>query len=82
MKTTREDAPRRRAGGQLRPLTVTPRTAQRILDVGNTKFWELVKAGKIKMVEVGGRRMAVYSSLEALADPEPSDRNLQPRRPG
>ena len=51
-------------------LIVTPQRAQQILDIGNTKFWELVKTGKIKMVEVGRRRMVVYSSLEALVNPE------------
>ena len=50
-----------------KPLLVSAPRARRILDVGNTKFWELVKAGKIKMADVGGRRMVVYASLEALA---------------
>ena len=50
-----------------RPLLITAPRARRILDVGNTKFWELVKSGKIQMAEVGKRRMVVYASLEALA---------------
>lgn len=52
-----------------RPLLVSAPRARQIIDVGNTKFWELVKAGKIQMANVGGRRMVVYSSLEALARP-------------
>ena len=52
-----------------KPLLVSGPHARRILDVGNTKFWALVKAGKITMADVGGRRMVVYASLEALAGP-------------
>jgi len=50
-----------------KPLLVSNTKAKQLIDVGNTKYWELVKAGKIKTVEVGGRSMAVYASLEALA---------------
>ena len=52
-----------------KPLLVPGPTARRIIGVGNTKFWDLVKAGKIEMVEVGGSRMVVYASLEKLAQP-------------
>jgi hypothetical protein len=50
----------------LKPLLVPGPTARRIIGVGNTKYWALVKAGKIKLVDVGGRKMAVYASLEDL----------------
>jgi hypothetical protein len=50
-----------------RPLLVSAPRARKIIDVGNTKFWELVKTGAIRMIEVGGRRMVVYASLETLA---------------
>jgi hypothetical protein len=50
-----------------KPLLVPSPVARQIIGVGNTKYWELVKAGKIKLVEVGGRKMATYASLEALA---------------
>jgi len=30
----------------------------------------MVKAGKIKLVDTGGRRMVVYASLEALTQQE------------
>jgi hypothetical protein len=52
-----------------KPLLVSNTTAKKVIGVGNTKYWELVKAGKIKTVDVGGRRMAVFASLEALANP-------------
>ena len=50
-----------------RPILVSTATAKQIIDIGNTKFWQLVKAGKIQMVDVAGRRMVVYDSLEKLA---------------
>ncbi|WP_297490110.1 hypothetical protein [Acidocella sp.] len=51
----------------LKPLLVSGSTARRLLDVANTKYWELVKAGAIETVNVGGRKMVVYSSLERVA---------------
>jgi hypothetical protein len=50
-----------------KPLLVSNTKAKQVIGVGNTKYWELVKAGRIKTVDVGGRSMAVYASLEALA---------------
>jgi hypothetical protein len=51
-----------------KPLLVPNPTAMKILGVGNTKYWELVKQQRIKLVQLNGRKMAVYASLEALAD--------------
>jgi len=55
---------------EMEPLLVTGPVARKLIGVGNTKYWELVKAGKVKLVEVGGRRMATYASLKELAKPE------------
>lgn len=49
-----------------KPLLVSGPKARKLIGCGNTKFWALVKSGKIKMADVGGRRMVVYASLEAL----------------
>lgn len=49
-----------------KPILVSGPTARKLIDVGNTKFWDLVKSGQIEMVNVGGRRMVVYASLEKL----------------
>jgi hypothetical protein len=54
---------------EMEPLLVTGPVARKLIGVGNTKYWELVKAGKVMLVEVGGRRMATYASLKALAKP-------------
>jgi hypothetical protein len=54
----------------LKPLLVKPLTARRLLDIGNTRFWELVKDGRIQMVDIGqGHRSVDYRSLEALREP-------------
>jgi hypothetical protein len=52
-----------------KPLLVSNSVAKKILGVGNTKYWALVKAKKVKTVDVDGRSMAVFASLEALANP-------------
>jgi hypothetical protein len=51
-----------------KPILVSAVRAREILDVGVTKFWAMVKAGKIRMADTAGRRMVVYASLEALAN--------------
>lgn len=50
-----------------KPLLVSGPRARKLLDIGNTKYWDLVKQGVIETVEVGGRKMVVYTSLERLA---------------
>lgn len=50
-----------------KPLLVTGPTARKLLGVGNTKYWLLIKQGAIETVDLGGRKMVVYSSLERLA---------------
>lgn len=51
----------------VKPLLVSGPNARKLLDIGNSKYWNLVKIGAIETVEVGGRKMAVYASLERLA---------------
>jgi hypothetical protein len=54
---------------ELKPILVKAVTARRLLDIGNDKFWRMVKAGKIRMVDIGyGARMVDYKSIEALRD--------------
>jgi hypothetical protein len=50
-----------------KPLLVSGSVARKLIGCGNTKFWQLVKDGKVQMADVGGRRMVIYASLEALA---------------
>lgn len=41
-----------------------------MLDIGKTKFWQLVKDGRIETVTVGNRRMVVFKSLKRLVQPQ------------
>ena len=42
------------------------KTACQLVGVGNTSMWALIKAGKVKTVSIGRRRLVIYASLEAL----------------
>jgi hypothetical protein len=52
------------------PLLTTGQEARRLLGISNTKYWDLVKAGKIETVKLGSRKMPTYASLKRLADPQ------------
>ena len=45
----------------LKPLTVTLKTARQLLGIGNTKLYELVNDGTIETITVGRRRLAIYA---------------------
>jgi hypothetical protein len=49
------------------PLLVPHPRAQKLLNIGHTKYWELVKAGEVEVIDVGKRSMAKYRSLKRLA---------------
>jgi excisionase family DNA binding protein len=49
-----------------KPLAIPVNDALQAIGLGRTKFYELVKEGRIKTVVIGRRRLVVYSSLEAL----------------
>jgi hypothetical protein len=52
-----------------KPLLLSGPRARKLLCIGNTKYWRLVKAGLIETAEVGARKMPTYRSVEALARP-------------
>jgi excisionase family DNA binding protein len=54
------------AGKGIKPLAVPVKTACQLVGVGNTSMWALIKAGKVRTVSVGRRRLVIYASLEAL----------------
>lgn len=49
-----------------KPLAVSVTTACKLLGVGNTTMWALIKGGRVKTVSIGRRRLVIYSSLELL----------------
>jgi hypothetical protein len=50
--------------GSLEPLLVRHKDAQRALGCGNSKYWELVKAGEIEVVGKGAISRADYASIK------------------
>ena len=49
-----------------KPLAVSVKTACKLVGVGNTTMWALIKAGRVKTISIGRRRLVIYSSLESL----------------
>jgi len=50
----------------LEPLAVTVKSACRLLDVGDTTIWAMIKDGRLKGFKIGGKRLIEYASLKAL----------------
>jgi len=48
----------------LEPLLVRHRWAQDMLGLGATKYWQLVKSGKIEVVGTGSMSRADYASIK------------------
>jgi hypothetical protein len=53
-------------GNGFKPLAVPVKTACRLVGVGHTSMWALIKEGRVQTVSVGRRRLVIYASLEAL----------------
>jgi excisionase family DNA binding protein len=53
-----------------KPLAVPVKTACKLVGVGNTTMWALIKAGRVKTVSIGRRRLIIYASLELLLTAE------------
>jgi excisionase family DNA binding protein len=49
-----------------RPLAVPVKTACKLVGIGNTTMWALIKSGRVKTVSIGRRRLVIYTSLESL----------------
>jgi excisionase family DNA binding protein len=45
---------------------VTPKEAIRISGIGRTRLYELLNAGTIKSIKLGGKRLVSYASIETL----------------
>lgn len=63
--------------GNIKPIMVTVAMALAVTGLGRTKFYELVKEGRIRTREIGRRTLVVYADLESL----PSDEAGNARRP-
>ena len=49
-----------------KPLAVTIEAACKIVGVGRTTMWALIKDGRVKSATIGRRRLVIFASLEAL----------------
>ena len=49
-----------------RPITVSVKEACRLIGVGNTTLWAMIKDGRLKTIRIGRRRLVVYASIRAL----------------
>ena len=58
--------PRPLTGLADRPLMVSVKVACRLIGVGNTTLWSMIKDGRLKTIKIGRRRLVVYASIEAL----------------
>jgi hypothetical protein len=54
--------------GHQKPLTVSVKRGRELLDIGNTKIWEMINDGRLKTIKLDRKRLIVYSSLEALIE--------------
>ena len=52
-----------------KPLAVPVKIACRLVGVGNTTMWALIRDGRVKTINIGRRRLVIYASLEALLTP-------------
>lgn len=58
----------------LKPIMVTVPTALAVTGLGRTKFYELVKEGRIRTIAVGRRTLVIFADLEKLAEPAAGSR--------
>ena len=61
---------RHESGGGVKPLAVTVRQACEAIGLGRSALYELIKAGRVKTIKIGRRRLLIYASLEALVEAE------------
>ena len=50
------------------PITVSVAQARTMSGLGNSTIYELLRAGKIRSTQIGGRRLVFVDSLRALLE--------------
>ena len=66
---SREERKTHRTSGGMKPLAVPVPTASKLLGVGNTKMWELIKDGRVETMSIDRWRLVIFASLEKLVKP-------------
>lgn len=64
------------------PIVVSSKDAQRILAVGNSKFYQLVAEGKIRRIKIGRRSVFRLEDLHRFVDSCPADGGASVSLPG
>lgn len=52
-------------------LACSPKEAARILGLGQTTIWALIKVGRLRSVKIGTRRLVDVQSMRELLNPSP-----------
>lgn len=52
----------------MEPVTVTINGAEKALNIGKTKLYELISEGRLKTVKIGRRTLVTTDSIRALVD--------------
>jgi hypothetical protein len=52
---------------EFNPLVVAPRKARQLLDVGNTKLYELINSGRLEKIKIGRSSKITMKSIIAVA---------------
>lgn len=50
----------------MEPITVTTADAARLIGIGKTKLFQLIGAGELETVRLGGQRLVKVSSIRRL----------------
>lgn len=48
------------------PISVTVRTACRLMGLGHTTVWKLISEGRLRTIRIGKRRLVLFDSIEQL----------------
>jgi hypothetical protein len=51
-----------------KPLTVSVKRARELLDISHTTIWKLIGEKRLDTVQLGTKRLVIFSSIERLID--------------
>ena len=55
-------------GAELPPIFVTVNEAKRLLSLGHTRVYELIRSGELERVKSGGKTLIIYASVLRYAE--------------
>lgn len=55
----------------MNPILISVLETQKVLSVGKTKLYDLIREGRLQSVQIGRRRLIRFESVSALADVDP-----------